>query len=184
MTDARRDRLDAEALICGGGPVGLGLAIELGLRGVPTILVEQRDGTVSVPKMSNVHIRSMEFCRRWGIADRAIAAGWPKDHPLDLIYVTTMAGYELGRHRIPSYAAEPNHPHAPVRDRHCPQLYFDPILRDFARSIPAVDLRFSPDLRISTRVPTALSPRSETCGAAPHPSSGRAGSSAAPGSSI
>ncbi len=129
-------------LICGGGPVGLGLAIELGLRGVSVILVEQRDGTISVPKMSNVHIRSMEFCRRWGIAERVIEAGWPHHLPLDLIYVTTMAGYELGRHRIPSYDAEPNHPHSPVRDRHCPQLYFDPILRDFARTIPKVELRY------------------------------------------
>jgi 2-polyprenyl-6-methoxyphenol hydroxylase-like FAD-dependent oxidoreductase len=133
---------DAEILICGGGPVGLGLAIELGLRGVPVILVEQRDGTISVPKMSNVHIRSMEFCRRWGISDRVIAAGWPQHLPLDLIYVTTMAGHELGRHRIPSYAEVPEHPHSPHRDRHCPQLYFDPILRDFARTIPAVALRY------------------------------------------
>jgi 2-polyprenyl-6-methoxyphenol hydroxylase-like FAD-dependent oxidoreductase len=135
-------KVDAAVLICGGGPVGLGLAIELGLRGISVILVEQRDGTISVPKMSNVHIRSMEFCRRWGIADRVIAAGWPHNLPLDLIYVTTMVGYELGRHRIPSYDAEPNHPHSPVRDRHCPQLYFDPILRDFARTIPSVELRY------------------------------------------
>ena len=133
---------DAAVLISGGGPVGLGLAIELGLRGVSVILVEQRDGTISVPKMSNVHIRSMEFCRRWGIAERVIEAGWPHHLPLDLIYVTTMVGYELGRHRIPSYESEPNHPHSPVRDRHCPQLYFDPILRDFARTIPNVELRY------------------------------------------
>ncbi|HUK60442.1 MAG TPA: FAD-dependent monooxygenase [Stellaceae bacterium] len=144
MTNANNDAVtvDAAVLICGGGPVGLGLAIELGLRGVSVILVEQRDGTISVPKMSNVHIRSMEFCRRWGIAERVIEAGWPHHLPLDLIYVTTMVGYELGRHRIPSYDAEPTHPFSPVRDRHCPQLYFDPILRDFARTIPKVELRY------------------------------------------
>jgi 2-polyprenyl-6-methoxyphenol hydroxylase-like FAD-dependent oxidoreductase len=134
--------IDAEVLICGGGPVGLGLAIELGSRGVPVILVELRDGTISVPKMSNVHVRSMEFCRRWGIADRVIAAGWPPHLPLDIIYVTTMAGHELGRHVNPSYDAQPNHPHSPLRDRHCPQLYFDPILRDFAKTLPAVELRY------------------------------------------
>jgi len=129
-------------LIAGGGPVGLGLAIELGLRGVGTLLVETRDGNIAVPKMSNVHVRSMEFCRRWGIADRVIAAGWPPHHPLDMIYVTTMTGYELGRTRIPSYAAQPHHPFSPVRDRHCPQLYFDPILRDFARTLDGVSLRY------------------------------------------
>jgi 2-polyprenyl-6-methoxyphenol hydroxylase-like FAD-dependent oxidoreductase len=133
---------DTQVLIAGGGPVGLGLAIELGLRGVATILVETRDGNIAVPKMSNVHVRSMEFCRRWGIADQVIAAGWPPHHPLDLIYVTTMTGYELARTRIPSYAAEPHHPFSPVRDRHCPQLWFDPILRDFARTIEGVSLRY------------------------------------------
>jgi 2-polyprenyl-6-methoxyphenol hydroxylase-like FAD-dependent oxidoreductase len=133
---------DVPVLVVGGGPVGLGLAIELGLRRIPVVLVETRDGSVTVPKMSNVHVRSMEFCRRWGIADRVIAAGWPLHHPLDMIYVTTMAGYELGRHRIPSYASEPDHPFSPVRDRHCPQLYFDPILRDFARTIDNVSLRY------------------------------------------
>jgi NADPH-dependent 2,4-dienoyl-CoA reductase/sulfur reductase-like enzyme len=40
-------------LICGGGPVGLALAIELGLRGVECVLVEQSDGTVPVPKMDH-----------------------------------------------------------------------------------------------------------------------------------
>jgi hypothetical protein len=64
-------------LICGGGPVGLALAIELGLRGVECLLVEQCDGTVPVPKMSQLSTRTMEFCRRWGIADQAKKAGWP-----------------------------------------------------------------------------------------------------------
>ncbi|HUB97536.1 MAG TPA: FAD-dependent monooxygenase [Stellaceae bacterium] len=146
MSDA-----DVPVLIAGGGPVGLGLAVELGLRGIRTLLVEQRDGVIRVPKMSNVHVRSMEFCRRWGIADRVRAAGWPKQHPLDLIYVTNMVGYELGRNRISSYEKEPLHPYSPVRDQHCPQLYFDPILRDFASGLDAVSLRYFTQLESFTQ---------------------------------
>ena len=56
-------------LIVGGGPVGLALAGELGWRGVDCTLVEKSDGTIEQPKMDLVGIRTMEFCRRWGIAD-------------------------------------------------------------------------------------------------------------------
>lgn len=57
-------------LIVGGGPVGLALAIELGLKGVDCLLVVQRDGNVRVPKMSQVSSRSMEICRQWGLAEK------------------------------------------------------------------------------------------------------------------
>ena len=57
-------------LIVGGGPVGLALAGELGWRGIDCMLIEQTDGVIDTPKMNEVNLRSMEFCRRWGIADR------------------------------------------------------------------------------------------------------------------
>src|SRR5512139_3614939 len=90
-------------LICGGGPVGLALAIELGTRGIQCLLVEQGDGSVTVPKMSQLSTRTMEFCRRWGIAEAAKKAGWTEQPPGDFIYVTTMTGSELFRQRFPSY---------------------------------------------------------------------------------
>ena len=128
--------VDVPVLIVGGGPVGLGLAIELGLRNVATQLVETRDGSVSLPKMSQVHARSLEICRRWGIADRVVEAGFPKEYPQDFIYVTTLVGHELFRVRRASYLEEPQQTGSPVRDHQCPQLYFDPILRDFASTLP------------------------------------------------
>src|SRR5688572_16791322 len=57
-------------LIVGGGPVGLSLALELGSRNVPCLLVEQGDGTIAEAKMFATGIRTLEFCRRWGIAER------------------------------------------------------------------------------------------------------------------
>jgi len=57
-------------LIIGGGPVGLALALDLGWRGVPCLLVEQSDGEIVDAKMFMTGIRTLEFCRRWGIAEQ------------------------------------------------------------------------------------------------------------------
>ena len=75
-------------LIVGGGPVGLALAGELGWRGVACTLIEKTDGAIEQPKMDLVGIRTMEFCRRWGIVDWVRDAPYPRDYPQDYIYVT------------------------------------------------------------------------------------------------
>jgi 2-polyprenyl-6-methoxyphenol hydroxylase-like FAD-dependent oxidoreductase len=127
-------------LIAGGGPVGLALAIELGRLGIRCTLVERRDGTVSVPKMSSVSIRSMEFNRRWGIADKVKGAGWPLTHPNDMVYCTSMVGHELARTKIPSYV-DTHQPFTPEPYCACAQIFYDPILLAKARSLPAVTVR-------------------------------------------
>jgi 2-polyprenyl-6-methoxyphenol hydroxylase-like FAD-dependent oxidoreductase len=144
MAEGKQERpVDVPVLVVGGGPVGLGLAIELGLRRIPVTLIEMRDGSVSVPKMSQVHARTLEFCRRWGIVERVFDAGFPKHHPQDFIYCTSVLGREITRVKTPSYLEKPtDDPASPVRDYQCPQLYFDPILQDFARTIPAITLSY------------------------------------------
>ena len=84
-------------LIAGGGPVGLALAAELGWHGIECLLIEQGDGVVTTPKMNEVNTRSMEFCRRWGIVQRVLDTPFPADWPKDVVFVTTLDGYELGR---------------------------------------------------------------------------------------
>ena len=92
-------------LIVGAGPVGLALAGELGWRGVACTLIEKTDGAIEQPKMDIVGLRTMEFCRRWGIADWVRDAPYPGDYPQDCIYVTGLNGYELGRERFPGPGA-------------------------------------------------------------------------------
>ena len=73
MTD-QNDFFDTSVLIAGGGPVGLALAADLGRRGVATLLVEEREDKLNPPKMLEVSVRTMEFCRQLGIVDQV--RGW------------------------------------------------------------------------------------------------------------
>src|SRR5687768_11347464 len=86
-----------DVLIVGGGPVGLALALDLKYRGVRFMVLDSSDGTVTHPKVGTVGPRSMELFRRWGVADRIRAAGWPGDHPLDIAWVTAVGGHEIHR---------------------------------------------------------------------------------------
>ena len=114
-------------LIAGGGPVGLALAVELGRSGVACTLVERRDGSLSVPKMSGLSVRSMELNRRWGIAEKVKRNGWPQTRPNDFEYCTSMIGPSLTRVRIPPYV-DKHPPHTPEPDCGCAQIFYDPIL--------------------------------------------------------
>jgi 2-polyprenyl-6-methoxyphenol hydroxylase-like FAD-dependent oxidoreductase len=129
-------------IIVGAGPVGLGLACELGQRGVDCILVEKRDGAITVPKQSMVSSRNMEFCRRWGIAQTVRTAVWPESFPRDFVYLESLRGRELLRFKVPAYAQRSRSDFTPETACPCPQIYFDPILSSHARKFPNVTLRY------------------------------------------
>jgi len=129
-------------LIVGGGPVGLALAAELGWRGIRCELIEQTDGAISTPKMNEVNTRTMEFCRRWGIADAVRNCPFPGDYSLDVVFVTSLCGHELARMARPTRAQQKAESYSPERLQICSQLWFDPILRAFAQSQPGVSLRY------------------------------------------
>jgi 2-polyprenyl-6-methoxyphenol hydroxylase-like FAD-dependent oxidoreductase len=125
-------------LIVGAGPVGLALAGDLGWRGISCTLIEKTDGAIEQPKMDIVGPRTMEFCRRWGIADWVRDAPYPGDYPQDCVYVTSLDGYELGRERFPGRAQEKCPPQSPQKRERVPQDMFDPILQRFVRGFPHV----------------------------------------------
>src|ERR1700748_3778179 len=134
---------ETAVLIAGAGPVGLALACELGLRGVPCMLIEKRDGAISLPKMSAVSARNMEFCRRWGIADTVRTAVWPESRNADFVYVEQLRGRELARVQRPTRARRAALAFSRETTCHCPQIYFDPILAARVRSLPSVTLRYN-----------------------------------------
>jgi 2-polyprenyl-6-methoxyphenol hydroxylase-like FAD-dependent oxidoreductase len=72
------------ALIVGGGPCGLTLAIELGRRGITSVLVDGKPGTAYNPQADATQARTTEHFRRLGFADEVRALGLPKDYPTDI----------------------------------------------------------------------------------------------------
>jgi len=96
--------LYTDILIAGGGPCGLVLAIELGRRGVRTLLVDAKPGTAFNPQANATQARTMEHYRRLGFADEVRALGLPPDHPTDIAYFTRYTGHELARLSLPTAA--------------------------------------------------------------------------------
>ena len=133
--------IETPVLIVGGGPIGLALAADLGRRGVAAVLIEKNENRLGSAKMLEVSVRTMEFCRQLGIADKVRNWGFPLDWPLDSVFVTDMRGYELGRVCMPPLGAGAHSEFSPERGRPCPQTWFDPILQDCARSHPRITLR-------------------------------------------
>jgi 2-polyprenyl-6-methoxyphenol hydroxylase-like FAD-dependent oxidoreductase len=134
--------LETEVLVIGAGPVGLALAGDVGWRGRKCLVIDQEDGSIFQPKMDLVGIRTMEFCRRWGIVGDVEASPYNRDYPQDNVYLTSLTGYEMGRQPMPSMRADTPPPESPQKRERCPQNMFDPILRKFAESQPGTRILF------------------------------------------
>ncbi|WP_306257994.1 FAD-dependent monooxygenase [Pararhizobium sp. IMCC21322] len=144
------ENLDVEirvpVLIVGAGPVGLACAIELAWRGIECLVIERRDGTINHPKMNQVGVRTVEFCRRWGISQKVKDSSVPEDFPRSIRFVTATTGYQMAHYDFPARKDETcvNSPEAIQR---CSQIFFDPILRDHAKSLGRAIFSYSHDLQ-------------------------------------
>jgi len=94
--------LETPVLIVGAGPVGLGLALDLGTRGTACTVVEMTDGIIVQPKIGLMAIRTMEIFRRWGIDESVRNAGFPRDYKLSMVFCTSLSGHLLDREDYPS----------------------------------------------------------------------------------
>jgi putative polyketide hydroxylase len=54
-------------LIVGAGTAGLVTAIELGRRGIATLVIEKRSSPSTFPRATGISLRSMELVRSWGL---------------------------------------------------------------------------------------------------------------------
>ncbi|HEY5210929.1 MAG TPA: FAD-dependent monooxygenase [Stellaceae bacterium] len=129
-------------IIVGGGPIGLCLAADLGSRGVDCVLLEQTDNHTRSARIMQIAVSTMEICRRFGIAEKVKNWGFPRDYPWDNVWMTSLNGYELGRVKMASLAETRASPFSPEFQCHCPQTWFEPILRDAAMSYPSATFRF------------------------------------------
>lgn len=85
-----------QVVIVGGGPVGIALAVDLGLRGISCAVVERRTDLPNVPKGQNLTPRTLEHFYFWGIVDELRAARiMPKGYPISgvTVYESLMGEY-------------------------------------------------------------------------------------------
>ncbi|HKS46602.1 MAG TPA: FAD-dependent monooxygenase [Amycolatopsis sp.] len=133
---------ETDVLIAGGGPVGLALALDLAYRGIDHVVIDEGDGVVRHPKVSTVGPRSMEHFRRWGVADRIRAAGWPDDHPLDIAWVIRVGEHEIHRFERGTVRDRPAFTHTPEPDQVCPGHWLNPLLANAVGIHPEGPLRY------------------------------------------
>jgi 2-polyprenyl-6-methoxyphenol hydroxylase-like FAD-dependent oxidoreductase len=129
-----------QVVIVGAGPVGLALAVDLGLRGVACALVESRTGSHRIPKGQNLTQRTFEHFYFWGIVEELRAARvMPRGYPIGEItaygdltgpYWHAPAGREMVR---PFYFQD--------NDR-LPQYCMEAVLRTKLGALRSVDTRF------------------------------------------
>jgi 4-hydroxyisophthalate hydroxylase len=134
---------DAEVLIIGGGPVGMGLAIELGQRGVGSIVVERYVKPQPIPKGQNLTQRTMEHFHFWGAEKRLRAARTiPPEYGIGGL---TAYGTLLGPHFHDWLQRDLVKPYYYTGNERLPQYATEAVLRERAAELPSVQTLYGWD---------------------------------------
>ncbi|HEY7270183.1 MAG TPA: FAD-dependent monooxygenase, partial [Dehalococcoidia bacterium] len=129
-----------QVIIVGGGPVGVALALDLGLRGVECVLVERHLTPQQIPKGQGLTQRTMEHFYFWGVADEVRASRLlPPGYPIGGItaYGDLMSEYWLapeGREVVRSFYYQDN--------ERLPQYITEAVLRRRIAELPNVTTLF------------------------------------------
>jgi 2-polyprenyl-6-methoxyphenol hydroxylase-like FAD-dependent oxidoreductase len=152
------EAIETQVLVVGAGPVGLSLAIELGLRGIAVTLVEQRLRTGAQPRAKTTNVRSMQHMRRWGIADALRAAApLPYDYPTDIVFATALFGRTLAVIENAFEGAKRRDPRFPEAAQWVPQYTVERILHERIARLPSVRMLSGTVLKDFTQGPTGVS---------------------------
>jgi 2-polyprenyl-6-methoxyphenol hydroxylase-like FAD-dependent oxidoreductase len=144
-----------EVLIAGGGPIGLALAVELGMRGIRATLVEQHERKALQPRAKTTNVRSMEHMRRWGIARKLRdSAPLPPDFPTDVAFQTRLFGHHLTTFHNAFYGArDAGDDRFSEGAQWIPQYKVEAALKAHAAAQPSVTLRSG--VRLDAATPSA-----------------------------
>ena len=142
------EKHDCAVIVIGGGPCGLMLAIELGRRGVPVILLEDKTSPARFPAANATQARTMEHYRRLGFAEKVRGQGLPADYPTDIAYFTRFTRHELARFSLPSARAAREIVRtltgswsAAELPHRVSQMFVEDVLRAEATACPSVSIR-------------------------------------------
>ena len=125
-------------VIVGGGPVGLGLAIELAQRGVRCTVVERHREPQPIPKGQNLTPRTLEHFEAWG-AEAALRAARtvPAGHPSGGL---TAYGSLLGPWHYDWLQRAQVAPYYTQRNERLPQYATERVLRTRAAALDGIEL--------------------------------------------
>jgi 2-polyprenyl-6-methoxyphenol hydroxylase-like FAD-dependent oxidoreductase len=129
-----------QVVIVGGGPVGVALAVDLGLRGITCTLVETRVGLSRIPKGQNLMQRTLEHFQFWGLVDELRAARiMPPGHAIGEVtaYRNLMSEFWVappGRETVRQFYSQAN--------ERMPQYQMEAVLRRKMDALPNVTSRF------------------------------------------
>ncbi len=133
----------AEVVIVGAGPVGMGLAIELGQRGVRCVVVERHAEPQPIPKGQNLTQRTMEHFHFWGAEQRLRAARTiPPEYGIGGL---TAYGTLLGPHVHDWLQRDLVRPYYHTANERLPQYATEAVLRERAAELPSVQTLYGWD---------------------------------------
>lgn len=139
--------IHTRVLIVGSGPTGLALAIELGHRQIPCVVIERNSRVGHAPRAKTTNIRTREHMRRWGIADTLRdASPLGVSYPSNVLFVTRLAGHELARFENALYCGPGRNPMYSEHSQWIPQYTVEEVMRAHAQTLPCVDIRFNCEL--------------------------------------
>ncbi len=134
---------ETDVVIVGGGPVGMGLAIELGQRGVRTTVVERYPQPQPIPKGQNLTQRTMEHFHFWGAEKQLRAARTiPPEYGIGGL---TAYGTLLGPHTYDWLQRELVKPYYYTANERLPQYATEAVLRQRVAELPAVQTLYGYD---------------------------------------
>jgi 2-polyprenyl-6-methoxyphenol hydroxylase-like FAD-dependent oxidoreductase len=126
--------------IVGGGPVGVALAVNLGMRGITCAVIEPRTVLSRIPKGQNLTQRTLEHFDRWGIAEVLREARlMPKGYAIGELtaYGNLMSKYwhaPAGRELVREFYSQDN--------ERLPQYQMEQVLRRKLATVPAATAYF------------------------------------------
>jgi 2-polyprenyl-6-methoxyphenol hydroxylase-like FAD-dependent oxidoreductase len=133
-------QIETDVAIVGGGPTGLALAVELGLRGVRSGVLEPRTPLEHTrPRAKTTSVRTMEHFRRWGRAGPVReAAHLPVGWSDEIVFCVSLLGpevtsFDLTTDRVAEYAET---------SQQIAQPLVEQVLRDAARDLEACSVEY------------------------------------------